>query len=164
VRSANVKSIMRARMAMCRDKVRRAARQGGAGRGGAGRGGAGRGGAGRGGAGRGGAGRGVLPREDAGSGARCSRRTPIGACRPQARSSPAPALSCLPPKGFVAIDPDNVDGYINENGIGFTAADQLAYNRWLAAAGHELGLAVGLKNDVAQVADLAGDFDFFVNE
>jgi hypothetical protein len=57
-----------------------------------------------------------------------------------------------------------MDGYSNQNGLGLTAADQLAYNRWIAATAHELGLAVGLKNDVDQVADLVTSFDFFVNE
>ncbi|KAI8472527.1 MAG: endo alpha-1,4 polygalactosaminidase precursor [Monoraphidium minutum] len=67
-------------------------------------------------------------------------------------------------KGFVAVDPDNVDGYSNKNGIGFGAADQLAYNKWLAATAHELGLGAGLKNDLGQIDDLVADFDFFVNE
>ena len=67
-------------------------------------------------------------------------------------------------KGFVAVDPDNVDGYSNANGLGLTAAEQIAYNKWIAATAHELGLAVGLKNDVDQIADLVNSFDFFVNE
>jgi hypothetical protein len=48
-------------------------------------------------------------------------------------------------KGFVAVDPDNVDGYTNGNGLGLTAADQLAYNTWTAQTAHSLGLGVGLK-------------------
>ncbi len=67
-------------------------------------------------------------------------------------------------KGFVAVDPDNVDGYTNKNGLSLTAADQLAYNKWLADTAHSLGLAVGLKNDLDQIVDLVGHFDFFVNE
>ncbi|CAN5191694.1 hypothetical protein BH18ACT4_BH18ACT4_15050 [soil metagenome] len=45
-----------------------------------------------------------------------------------------------------------------------TAADQLAYNRWFAAEAHERGLGVALKNDVEQVDELVGDFDFAINE
>jgi hypothetical protein len=67
-------------------------------------------------------------------------------------------------KGFLAVDGDNVDGFQNPNGIGLTAADQLAYNSWLAATAHGLGLAAGLKNDLDQIPQLVGVFDFFVNE
>ena len=67
-------------------------------------------------------------------------------------------------KGCDAVDPDNVDGYSNKNGLGLTATEQRAYNQWLADAAHERGLAVGLKNDLEQVAELAPSFDFAVNE
>ena len=43
-------------------------------------------------------------------------------------------------------------------------ADQLAYNRMIARLAHERGLSVGLKNDVEQVGQLVGDFDFSVDE
>lgn len=67
-------------------------------------------------------------------------------------------------KGCDGVDPDNVDGYSNNSGFSLTAADQLAYNRMLAREAHNRGLSVGLKNDLDQVADLATDFDFAVNE
>ena len=67
-------------------------------------------------------------------------------------------------KGFDAVDPDNVDGYANRSGFALTAADQLAFNRWLAAEVHAFGMSVGLKNDLDQVPDLVGAFDFAVNE
>jgi len=67
-------------------------------------------------------------------------------------------------KGFDAVEPDNVDGYTNATGFPLTAADQLAYNRMIARLAHERGLSVGLKNDVEQVGQLVGDFDFTVNE
>jgi hypothetical protein len=67
-------------------------------------------------------------------------------------------------KGCDAVDPDNVDGYSNKTGFPLTAQDQLRYNRALAEAAHARGLAVGLKNDLEQVRDLIGDFDFAVNE
>ena len=66
--------------------------------------------------------------------------------------------------GFDAIDWDNVDGYTNNTGFPLAAADQLAYNRLLARITHQLGLAVGLKNDLDQVAELLADFDFAINE
>jgi len=63
-----------------------------------------------------------------------------------------------------AVDPDNVDGYTNAPGFPLTAATQLDYDRFLATEAHARGLAVGLKNDLAQVASLVDDFDFAVNE
>jgi len=62
------------------------------------------------------------------------------------------------------VEPDNVDGYFNENGFTFSADDQLAYNRFLAQEAHVRGLAIGLKNDLDQVDALAPNFDFAVNE
>ncbi len=67
-------------------------------------------------------------------------------------------------KSCDGVEPDNVDGYANSNGLRLTAADQLDYNRFLAAEAHRRGLAVALKNDLDQVAALVGDFDFAVNE
>ncbi|MFF9620702.1 endo alpha-1,4 polygalactosaminidase [Streptomyces griseosporeus] len=67
-------------------------------------------------------------------------------------------------KGFDAVEPDNMDGYRNVTGFPLTAADQLRYNRLVARLAHERGLAVGLKNDLDQIPDLVGDFDFAVNE
>ena len=67
-------------------------------------------------------------------------------------------------KGFDGIDFDNVDGYANRSGFPLTAAQQLHFNRWLAAEAHRRGLAVGLKNDLEQVRQLAGVFDWATNE
>jgi hypothetical protein len=66
--------------------------------------------------------------------------------------------------GFDAVDFDNVDGYANDTGFPLTGAHQLAFNRMLAKMVHARGLAVGLKNDMAQAAELRADFDFAVNE
>lgn len=67
-------------------------------------------------------------------------------------------------KGFAAVDPDNVDTYDTETGFPLTKADQLAFNRWLAQAAHDRGLAVGQKNAPDLADDLAGLFDFAVTE
>lgn len=67
-------------------------------------------------------------------------------------------------RGCDGVEPDNVDGYANKNGLGLTAADQLDYNRFLADAAHARGLMIGLKNDLDQVAALQPKFDFAVNE
>jgi hypothetical protein len=67
-------------------------------------------------------------------------------------------------RGCDGVEPDNMDGYANKNGLGLTAADQLDYNRFLAAEAHRRGLGVGLKNDLDQVRALVDSFDFAVNE
>jgi hypothetical protein len=67
-------------------------------------------------------------------------------------------------KGADGVEPDNIDGYSNSSGFPLTAADQLAYNRFLAAAAHERGLSIGLKNDLDQARELEPDFDFAINE
>ncbi|WP_434588687.1 endo alpha-1,4 polygalactosaminidase [Streptomyces sp. A5-4] len=67
-------------------------------------------------------------------------------------------------KGFDAVEPDNMDGYRNRTGFPLTAGHQLTYNRLIARLAHERGMAVGLKNDLGQIPELVGDFDFAVNE
>lgn len=67
-------------------------------------------------------------------------------------------------KNCDGVEPDNMDGYTNDSGFPLTYADQLAYNKWVAAEAHERGLSVGLKNDLNQIPDLVAHFDFAVNE
>ena len=67
-------------------------------------------------------------------------------------------------KGFDAVEPDNVDGYANETGFDLTGEDQAAFNTAVAGLARDRGLAVGLKNDIEQVAQLEPHFDFAVNE
>lgn len=67
-------------------------------------------------------------------------------------------------KGYDAVEPDLLDGYTNRTGFPLTGAHQLAYNRMIAELAHARGLAVGLKNDLDQIPQLVGDFDFAVNE
>ncbi|MER5967120.1 endo alpha-1,4 polygalactosaminidase [Streptomyces sp. NPDC002057] len=67
-------------------------------------------------------------------------------------------------KGFDAVEPDLMEGYNSDTGFPLTADDQLRYNRMIAEIAHERGLAVGLKNDLAQIPRLVKHFDFAVNE
>lgn len=67
-------------------------------------------------------------------------------------------------KGFDAVEFDNVDGYQNRTGFPLTAADQLAYNVFLANQAHLRELSAVLKNDVGQVRALLPYFDFALNE
>ncbi|MFF5702802.1 endo alpha-1,4 polygalactosaminidase [Streptomyces sp. NPDC012794] len=67
-------------------------------------------------------------------------------------------------KGFDAVEPDNMDAYRNDSGFPVTAGDQLEFNRLIARLAHDRGLAVGLKNDLDQIPELVGVYDFAVNE
>ncbi|MGE7386563.1 endo alpha-1,4 polygalactosaminidase [Streptomyces sp. NPDC004126] len=67
-------------------------------------------------------------------------------------------------KGFDAVEPDNMDAYRNDSGFPLTADDQLGFNRLIAKLAHDRGMAAGLKNDLDQIPQLVGDYDFAVNE
>jgi hypothetical protein len=67
-------------------------------------------------------------------------------------------------KGFDAVEPDNLAGFENPTGFAISVADQLRFNRWIAAQVHRRGMAVALKNDPRQVQQLLADFDFAIVE
>lgn len=67
-------------------------------------------------------------------------------------------------KGFDAVEPDNVDGYVNDTGFPISVTDQRAYNSALAGLAHAHGLSVGLKNSPELVGALEPRFDFAVVE
>jgi hypothetical protein len=67
-------------------------------------------------------------------------------------------------RGCDAVEPDNVTAFNNETGFAITATHQLAFNRHLANAAHQRGLAIALKNDGDQAAQLVDYFDLELNE
>lgn len=67
-------------------------------------------------------------------------------------------------KGFVAVDPDNTDGWQQDTGFPLSADDQIAYHRALADEAHKRGLAIGLKNNPEQLPEIGPLVDFAVNE
>jgi len=67
-------------------------------------------------------------------------------------------------KGFDGVEPDNVDAYDNESGFSLSAADQLRFDRYVAAAAHARGLSAGLKNDLGQATALHPHFDWALSE
>ncbi len=67
-------------------------------------------------------------------------------------------------KGCDGVDPDNVDGYSNDNGLGLTETQQIDFNRWLASEAHKRDLSIGLKNAVELLPELGDHFDFAINE
>jgi glycosidase len=67
-------------------------------------------------------------------------------------------------KGFDAVEPDELDGYVNNSGFSLTAADQMTYDQDIATWVHAAGLSVLLKGDIDQAAALEPSFDFTLNE
>jgi hypothetical protein len=67
-------------------------------------------------------------------------------------------------RGCAGVDPDNVDAYTNDNGLGLTEADAIDYARFLAREAHARGLAIGLKNIPQLAAQLVDDFDWALSE
>ncbi|KAL1975487.1 hypothetical protein VTN31DRAFT_3879 [Thermomyces dupontii] len=49
-------------------------------------------------------------------------------------------------KGCDGVDPDNVDGYDNDNGLSLTQDDSISFVTLLAREAHARGLSIGLKN------------------
>lgn len=67
-------------------------------------------------------------------------------------------------KGCDAVDPDNVDGYDNENGLGLTRDASVEFMLFLTSAARSRKLSIGLKNSGAVVDDVVGGMQFAVNE
>lgn len=67
-------------------------------------------------------------------------------------------------KGCNGVDPDNVDGYDNKNGLGLTEEDAIDYMSFLAQAARSRNLAIGLKNAGAIIPNVIGFMQWSVNE
>jgi hypothetical protein len=67
-------------------------------------------------------------------------------------------------QGCNGVEPDNVDAYDNDNGLGLTTQDQLDYDNFLAHEAHARGLSIGLKNSLALIPNLVATFDWALDE
>ncbi|KAJ2546929.1 hypothetical protein EV175_005420 [Coemansia sp. RSA 1933] len=67
-------------------------------------------------------------------------------------------------KGCDGVDPDNVDGYDNDNGLGLTKDDAIDYVNWLASEAHSRGMSVGLKNAGDIISSVIDNMQWSVNE
>ncbi|XP_041355261.1 uncharacterized protein LOC121372890 [Gigantopelta aegis] len=83
---------------------------------------------------------------------------------PQVKSIMEKRLDLARSRGCDAVEPDNVDGYANNNGMGLHRADQIHYNTWLAHTAHAKGLSIGLKNALSLIPELVSLFDWALNE
>lgn len=62
------------------------------------------------------------------------------------------------------VDPDNVDGYQNDNGFRLTENDAVDYITFLIDAAHARSLAIGLKNAAGIVSRLVSQVEYSVQE
>jgi hypothetical protein len=83
---------------------------------------------------------------------------------PRIRDIMARRIEVAASKGCDAVDPDNVDGYNNENGLGLTEEDTIDFVRFLSEQAHSHGMAVGLKNADAVIPSVLDLVEFSVNE
>ncbi|KAJ5129450.1 CAZyme family [Penicillium bovifimosum] len=67
-------------------------------------------------------------------------------------------------KGCDGVDPDNIDAYGNENGLGLTEADSIAYLSFLADESHSRGMSIGLKNGGDIIGSVIDKMQWSVNE
>ncbi|KAK9485648.1 putative endo alpha-1,4 polygalactosaminidase [Lipomyces starkeyi] len=67
-------------------------------------------------------------------------------------------------KGCDGVDPDNVDGYDNDNGLDLTEDDSVNFVNFLAEATHALNMSLGLKNSGAIIPKVIGNMQWSVNE
>jgi len=67
-------------------------------------------------------------------------------------------------KGCNGFDPDNIDAYGNNNGLGLTEQDAIDYYNFLADYAHSKGKKIGLKNALTIIDDVLANMDWAVNE
>lgn len=67
-------------------------------------------------------------------------------------------------KGCNGVDPDNIDAYGNENGLGLTEADSVDFLTFLASESHYRGMSIGLKNGGDIIGSVIDKMQWSVNE
>ncbi|PWY77367.1 endo alpha-1,4 polygalactosaminidase [Aspergillus heteromorphus CBS 117.55] len=83
---------------------------------------------------------------------------------PNVRSIMSSRLDLAAYNGCDGVDPDNVDGYNNDNGLGLTEKDSVEYVLWLAKEASSRGLAIGLKNAGEIISQTIDHMQWSVNE
>lgn len=83
---------------------------------------------------------------------------------PAVREIMTDRLDLAAEKGCDGVDPDNVDGYDNDNGLGLTQDDTVSYMRFLAREARRRNLSIGLKNAGDVIPRVIGEMQWSVNE
>lgn len=80
------------------------------------------------------------------------------------RSIMAERIKLASDKGCDAIDPDNVDGYQNDNGLDLSAKDSIDFMKFLSLEAAKYNMSTGLKNAGDIITQVLPYVDFSVNE
>lgn len=83
---------------------------------------------------------------------------------PNVRSIMAARIKYASEKGCDAIDPDNVDGFQNDNGLDLTAADSVSFVKFLSIEAAKYNMSTGLKNAGDIIGNVIDYVHFSVNE
>lgn len=83
---------------------------------------------------------------------------------PNVRNIMKKRIALAASKGCDAIDPDNVDGYQNDNGLDLTQQDSVDYMRFLAQEARGYNMSTGLKNAGDIIPKVLDVVHFSVNE
>jgi uncharacterized protein (TIGR01370 family) len=67
-------------------------------------------------------------------------------------------------KGFDGIEPDNLDGYNEDNGFSLTLEDTKIFCEWIISEAHNRGLSIGQKNTEELVPLMYNKFDWALTE
>lgn len=83
---------------------------------------------------------------------------------PAVRTIMAARIKMASDKGCNAIDPDNMDGYSNDNGLDLSQNDTIDYIRYLASEASKYNMSTGLKNAGEVISQVLGSVQFSVQE
>ncbi|KAE8149980.1 putative endo alpha-1,4-polygalactosaminidase [Aspergillus avenaceus] len=76
----------------------------------------------------------------------------------------ASRLDMAKEKNCDGVDPDNVDGYDNKNGLDLKQEDSADFMMWLANEAHARNMSIGLKNAGAIIPAVIDNMQWSVNE
>ncbi|CAJ0548359.1 Ff.00g019720.m01.CDS01 [Fusarium sp. VM40] len=83
---------------------------------------------------------------------------------PNVRSIMKKRIEMAAKKGCDAIDPDNVDGFQNNNGLKLTQNDTVNFVKFLSETAASFNMSTGLKNAGSVISEVISDVHFSVNE
>jgi hypothetical protein len=83
---------------------------------------------------------------------------------PNVRKIMRARLDLAEEKGCNGVDPDNMDGYDNSNGLGLTQADAVDYMTFLANEAHQRNISIGLKNAGTIIPNVIDFMQWSINE
>ncbi|RTE85083.1 hypothetical protein BHE90_000330 [Fusarium euwallaceae] len=83
---------------------------------------------------------------------------------PSVRTIMAKRIKLAADKGCDAIDPDNLDGYQADNGLGLTEADTISYVKFLSKEAAKYRMTTGMKNGGSITKQVLPYVGFCINE